>query len=622
MGYLYDDRFCKKPSHLKGRRIKMSTAKTHHTFSEEFIEKVYEKIVKKDESYFKKHSAALASQDGCPSSRWRHSWKGKDFPRCICILDFKEWYVKHFGNEGHTFRHLGYTHEGDPELDFTLSFRRTRLDYPPYDLHTIFDVKNGVSANENLREAFDFFIFNQTLEHLYNPFKAVKNIYEMIKPGGYVFTSVPTLNIPHLMPFHFNGFTPIGLAMLFLSCGFEILEIGQFGNEDYIRRLWETHEWPDYEYLKSVAPEGKGENIPNEERNVCQCWILAKKSFHETSYEDTFSDLNPSFGKNDNDECLKLDRNYDGMTEYTFKRGPLRIFGKNEDEVYKFLSRRFGKSEKVLRSTSGHSLIYRKQCLTFDYRDDFGGEKIVIDVNYKWSDTYYHFMTEVVPNVLFALSKLEEMKSSYTRENIIIFTKINPEFTLQWFEWFGVTARCLLITDNIEHVYWKGRVKCRYVECGNISPERVNLIQNAVRPRQLETITSPQRIGILMQRCGDREILNEDEVLETLQNTFKDEIDRWVVFTTLPPQKTVSLFASASVIVGPHGAGFTNLLFCNPEKVKVVELAPVAHAYVCYWHLSEVLKVKDYSMIAFSNCDSNYRFFVDCEELRKLILSK
>jgi 2-polyprenyl-3-methyl-5-hydroxy-6-metoxy-1,4-benzoquinol methylase len=61
----------------------------------------------------------------------------------------------------------------------------------------------GVSNEKRCKNEFDFFIFSQTLEHLYNPFEAVKQIYEIVKPGGYVFTSVPTLNIPHMI--HING---------------------------------------------------------------------------------------------------------------------------------------------------------------------------------------------------------------------------------------------------------------------------------------------------------------------------------------------------------------------------------------------------------------------------------
>ena len=72
------------------------------------------------------------------------------------------------------------------------------------------------------------------------------------------------------MPIHFNGFTPIGLTMLFKSCGFEVLEVGQWGNYEYITKLFSNHQWPGYKDLSDYG-------IKNEERNVVNCWILAKK---------------------------------------------------------------------------------------------------------------------------------------------------------------------------------------------------------------------------------------------------------------------------------------------------------------------------------------------------------
>ena len=137
------------------------------------------------------------------------------------------------------------------------------MSYPDYDLHKEYP---------HLANKFDFFIFNQTIEHLYNPFMALENIYKSIKPGGFVFTSVPTLNIPHSTPIHYNGYNPMGLALLFKSVGFEIVEIGQWGNYDYISKLWRYHSWPSYENL--VQENG---HIPNERDNVCQCWILARR---------------------------------------------------------------------------------------------------------------------------------------------------------------------------------------------------------------------------------------------------------------------------------------------------------------------------------------------------------
>jgi SAM-dependent methyltransferase len=201
-------------------------------FSSDEIHRLYYEKVKLPESYFHKYVDLPA----CPAKAYGYNWGNNDFPRNWCILDFIEWTVKH----KIVIDHLGYTCDSDPELEFIEPARKTKLDYPPYDLHTV---------GEHFKNEFDFFLFNQTIEHLYNPFEAVKQIYETMKPGGYVFTSVPTLNIPHMTPIHFNGFTPMGLAMLFKTSGFEVVEIGQWGNYDYIQQLWKCHVWPGYESL-------------------------------------------------------------------------------------------------------------------------------------------------------------------------------------------------------------------------------------------------------------------------------------------------------------------------------------------------------------------------------------
>ncbi len=224
-------------------------------FSENEIQDVYHSKVKKSSEYFTKYERLPV----CPVRMWNFSWSGKDAPRNYCILDFIEWIRKYYIRNVD----LGYTCEGDPELEFLFCKSKQFIPYPQFDLHKVGD---------HFQKRFDFFLFNQTLEHLYHPFLAVQHIFQTLKPGGYVFTSVPTINIPHSMPFHFNGFTPLGLAMLFKTAGFNILETGQWGNIVYIKKLFENHGWPDYEQSKSNDGIAR-----NEERNVTQCWILAQR---------------------------------------------------------------------------------------------------------------------------------------------------------------------------------------------------------------------------------------------------------------------------------------------------------------------------------------------------------
>jgi|688.fasta_scaffold43727_3 SAM-dependent methyltransferase len=216
---------------------------------------LYENKVKLPVEYFNKYHI----MPPCPVKKWNYSWDNHDFPRAICVLDFIEW-IKKYNIQP---ENMGITCNTDPELEFVNARNISEYTYPEYDLHTF---SQKVTHNQ-----FDFFVFNQTLEHLYNPLLCVNNIYDIVKPGGYVFTSVPTINIPHSTPIHFGGFNPMGLAVLFKLAGFEILELGQWGNLNYIKQMFARHTWPSYYDIHNNGM------VSNEETNVCQCWILARK---------------------------------------------------------------------------------------------------------------------------------------------------------------------------------------------------------------------------------------------------------------------------------------------------------------------------------------------------------
>ena len=221
------------------------------TFTESELRSIYETKVRKTKDYFGKNNPIPP----CPVKKWDNNWNGHDAPRAFAILDFIDWVEKYNINN---IDHLAITCDSDAELEFITYENSSPIGYPTYDLHIDYI---------ELHNKFDFFMFNQTIEHLYNPFMAVENIHKYIKPGGYVYTTVPTINIPHMTPAHFNGYNPMGLALLFASAGFEVLEIGQWGNYEYISKLFKDHHWPDLTQVTNA----------NEEKNVAQCWILAKK---------------------------------------------------------------------------------------------------------------------------------------------------------------------------------------------------------------------------------------------------------------------------------------------------------------------------------------------------------
>ena len=170
------------------------------------------------------------------------------------------------------------THKGDyarllymPELE--LQFLRPRRIF-----HLLYkDGSGDLHYPIQLPHAVDFVLLGQTLEHVYNPFVCLKNVYDALRPGGHVFISVPYYNMLHMTPFHFYHYSPSGLATLLEYSGFTVLEMGQFGNKDYVNHILTktvgTGAWPSVDDLRQ--DDGTIENEPG---SVSQVWALAVKS--------------------------------------------------------------------------------------------------------------------------------------------------------------------------------------------------------------------------------------------------------------------------------------------------------------------------------------------------------
>ena len=186
-----------------------------------------------------------------------------DFPRALTLMDFVEWIDS---LDIRRPRSLLTTNLGDPELVYLDAARITGWVYDGAergDLHRLHE-----EALDG--EPFDFVLLGQTLEHLYNPLLALTNLRAKMEKGGYLFTSVPSLNIQHLTPLHFQHLTPMGLATLLLQAGFEIIHIGQWGNLQYETQLLSTLWWPSY---STLGPQ----HVANDRDHPVQVWALVRR---------------------------------------------------------------------------------------------------------------------------------------------------------------------------------------------------------------------------------------------------------------------------------------------------------------------------------------------------------
>src|SRR5688572_27854051 len=88
------------------------------------------------------------------------------------------------------------------------------MEYPDYDV-----------CEAVLDRQFDIIIADQVFEHLLWPFRAGRNVYAMLKPGGYFVIATPFLIKIHLAPVDCTRWTETGIRYFLAECGWELDKI-------------------------------------------------------------------------------------------------------------------------------------------------------------------------------------------------------------------------------------------------------------------------------------------------------------------------------------------------------------------------------------------------------------
>lgn len=212
-----------------------------------------------------------------------------EFPRLVIILEFKRLIAAHAINSERLLMLNGGAF-ADPEAQY---LPHRDVDYADYEADP---ERHDLHRLQLSNDDFDFVLMSQTLEHLYNPLLALTKLRSVMRPCGWLWTSVPTVSRQHQLPLHFQtGFTPIGLACLLQQSGFELVEIGQWGNTKYISHLFDLELLPTIHDLRrgSLRARGYGHiaraakrlsprnflsaGLHNDFAHPAQTWALARR---------------------------------------------------------------------------------------------------------------------------------------------------------------------------------------------------------------------------------------------------------------------------------------------------------------------------------------------------------
>lgn len=130
-------------------------------------------------------------------------------------------------------------------------------EYPGFDI-----------CAEAMPRQFDLIIADQVFEHLKWPYRAGRNVRQMLKPGGHLVISTPFLVRVHRVPIDCSRWTEDGLSYLLQECGFEAANI-------------RTESWGNRSCLKGNLTRWRKRgffgSLKNEADYPIMVWAFAKK---------------------------------------------------------------------------------------------------------------------------------------------------------------------------------------------------------------------------------------------------------------------------------------------------------------------------------------------------------
>ena len=194
--------------------------------------------------------------------------------------------------------------------------------------------------------------------------------------------------------------------------------------------------------------------------------------------------------------------------------------------------------------------------------------------------TYFHWLFNVLPK----LHLVEKSELKFGK----IYIEVQKKFQEETIKLLGYESEQIIDSSKCNYLSASQLIIPSlpdYKQSARITDWSCDFLRqsflNRTLPKTEFSESKNRRIYISRADARFRRITNEPEVIHFLQE-YGFNIIKLEYLSFLDQ---VSLFRDAKVVVAPHGAGITNIVFCSKET-KVIEIMGPKYINLCYWHLS------------------------------------
>ncbi|NEP81005.1 MAG: tetratricopeptide repeat protein [Okeania sp. SIO3B3] len=224
--------------------------------------------------------------------------------------------------------------------------------------------------------------------------------------------------------------------------------------------------------------------------------------------------------------------------------------------------------------------------------------KNVAFLSAKWGEkNYFHWMFDVV-------ARIDLLRRTDIKIDKFIFGNCEKKFQKESLEALGISQDKIIESRLYPHIkaqqlivpscsakqreIWVNKWSCEFLRSLFLKPQNIT-----------EVSERPKRIYISRKLASWRRVLNEEEVVNLLEKFGFVSL----TLESMTIAEQVSYMAAAKVVISPHGAGLTNLVFCSPGT-KVIEIFSPKYVNSLYWRISNFCSLSHYYLLG-DFCDND-----------------
>lgn len=322
-------------------------------------------------------------------------------------------------------------------------------------------------------------------------------------------------------------------------------------------------------------------------------YIKKNRIFSEKDYKYKIYELNNSRVYTDNAENVSIVHNNFLYPESSFQQINGKLARPSSNQILKT------GTPKYLKKIDGNILILAQGAS---------------------GNNYSHWLLDILPKL-----KLASLQYDLNKINYFYFSKLNS-FQLQILKLIGINKKKFIDTKKNKHCFSKKIIFTTHPNYfkGTISEAHSNMpkwIILYLRKRFLKFIKNNKKTYDKIYIDRSDSIFNHCKLINNseVQNFLKSKGFKILKLSKLSFLNQITIFHNAKFIIGPHGAGLSNLVFCK-KNTKVIEIKPHNHPGKGYQRISNINKL-NYKLLKLKKIKNDTRgdMILKIKELKKKI---